>query len=171
MNALLFVSIMTWLTASPAHSEGLLVYYGPQYMAEANAEYRGWTLDPYYERCGLSVMSPSDIGKVVWVKLLNGEWYGPCLSVDVSARKDFYTNVYVKQEVAEVTDRLRDLLRFEHGSSGWGEIYIGQCPPHPKSTPDLYSPPLTVSTDERSYAIKLPKQELPGYCRNFSKRY
>lgn len=111
-------------------------------------------------------MSPSDIGRVVWVRLPSGEWYGPCLSVDVGARRDFYQLVYVNREVAEVSKRLRDLLRFEHGSSGWHEIFIGQCPPDAHGlTPERYAPALSYSTDARNPNLKLPAQELPADCR------
>ncbi len=169
MNTLLLtvamlVSVETWMTPAPRHAEGLLVYYGPDWLAEANADYRGYSLNGFRDRCGLAVMSPADVGKVVWVRLLSGEWYGPCLAVDVGARHDFYDLVYMKREVAEVTTTLRDLLKFKYGSSGWGEIYVGLCPPEGESKAEEYQPLLSYSQEPSPTFWPYPKQQWPMEC-------
>lgn len=162
------VAVSTWLTASPQHAEGLLVYYGSDRLARSNAEYRGYDITLYKDNCGLSVISPSDLGKIVWVKIYTGEsyyWYGPCLGVDVAARRDFHRIVYRNQEVAEISRTLRDKLNFTHGK--WGEIYIGLCPPLPgQSIPRRYIPPLhfDYSGEMRNPYIRWPKQQSPASC-------
>lgn len=162
--SLILVSLATWLTASPTHAEGLLVYYGPDWLARANADYRGYSLADMRDNCGLSLRSPSDLGKIVWVALPDGQWYGPCLSVDVGARHDFYSLVYVKREIAEVTATLRDLLQFKYGSSAWGQIYIGLCPPPANSFAHLYQPPLSYSSESNFVWRRWPKQQTPIDC-------
>jgi hypothetical protein len=96
------ITAATWMTPMPQHAEGWLVLYGSEHLAYANAEYRSYNLDNY--ACGLAVMGPADLGRVVWVRA-GGSWFGPCLAVDTSARKDFYANVFVRHEVAEVDER------------------------------------------------------------------
>lgn len=136
------IALSTWLTPMPQHAYGRIVYYGPDYMAQANADYRGYDLSDMRDECGLSVISPSDLGKLVWVKLPSGLWYGPCLAVDVAARGDFDNIVYVNHEVAEVTFTLAELLGVHYGASQWGTVWIGQCPPrYPSSAPLEYQPP------------------------------
>lgn len=160
----LLVSVSTWMTAAPHHAEGLIVLYGNDHLAKANAEYRGYDLSKFKQRCGLAVMSPSDLGKVVWVKDATGEWYGPCLAVDVGARHDFYDLIYVKHEVAEVTETLAKRLRFPHGSSIWGEIFIGQCPPPIWSEPREYRPKLVFDNSPTPYR-EWNKQQYPIECK------
>src|SRR3989304_3423043 len=105
MGGLVLVSIFSWLGWMRVHAEGATILYGADYLAQANADYHGYTLKGY--ECGLAGMSPADLGKTVWVRgrpppiaelgktVWNRgritEWIGPCLAVDVGARKDFYT--------------------------------------------------------------------------------
>jgi len=96
--------------------------YGNQRLAEANAEYRGYTLDGY--ECGLAVMSPADLGKTIWVRAGGSRWVR-CLAVDVSARKDYWANVEVRSEIAEVDERAAAIIGFRYGVRG--EAYVGDC--------------------------------------------
>lgn len=166
----LLVSLSVWLTPSPTHARGLLVTYGPDSLANANAIYRGYSLDAFRDRCGLSVMSPADLGRIVWVRLNDGSWYGPCSGVDVSARHDFYDNVYVRHEIAEVTYTLRDKLRFVYGSSQQGQIYIGLCPPTVRTIPVRYEPKPLKFSGEKNPLIAFPRQEQPVDCAGQGRR-
>lgn len=162
----LLVALSVWLTPAPTHARGLLVYYGNDHLAYANADYRGYSLREMRDACGLSLMSPADLGKIVWVRLNDGSWYGPCSSVDVSARVDFYANVYIRHEIAEVTSTLRDKLQFIYGSSATGEIYIGLCPPNIESKTRAYAyepQPLKFSGENNPY-MQWPRQDVPIDC-------
>lgn len=159
------VAFSTWMSASPQHAEGLLVYYGSQQLIEANAAYRGYSLAPYKGRCGVSAISPADLGKIVWLRVEGREWYGPCLFIDVGAKHDFYNLVYIKREVAEVGPAIRNYFNFKWGSSAWGEIYIGLCPPLDNTSRRPYQPPLAFnSTDYRLPYTQWPEQQLPVDC-------
>jgi len=157
----------------PKHAEGLIGLYGPAYVAEANAIYRGYDLDPY--ACGLAVMSPSDIGKIVWLRVPEGEWFGPCLAVDISARKDFKANVVDQHKVVEADQRAADALGFKWGV--WGESYVGLCPPFPTSQareyevwlePDLIDPTGDkISYLDRYYPLR-PQQMPIDDCAEYA---
>jgi hypothetical protein len=67
---------------------------------EATAHYRKLSLDGYLD--GVSLMSPSDIGRTVWLRRDGGEWEGPYLVVDSAARGDIYPVVVHRGEVVEV---------------------------------------------------------------------
>ena len=158
------VAVSTWMSPMPTHASGWLVLYGNERLARANAEYRGYDLGGY--ACGLSVMSPADLGRVVWVRADGGTWFGPCLAVDTSARKDFFANVYVRGEVAEVDDRAAQAIGFANGVRG--EAFVGRCPPV-KSDARRYQPDLVVDeyTPELSYLSAFwpyPRQERPIFC-------
>jgi hypothetical protein len=155
----LLISISTWLTPSPVHAKGLLVNYGNQQIVEANALYRGYDLSFYPNRCGGSAISPADLGKVFYVKLPNGEWYGACLFVDVGARVDFANQISIG-EVAELPDWM--LAKFDKYFSAEGEIYIGSCP-NKYSIPQYYKPVITYSNEPHPY-IPYPKQQRPPIC-------
>ena len=141
----LLVALSVWLTAMPSHVKGNFVYYGPQYLIEANAEYRGYDLSFYRDRCGLSAISPADLGKIVWIKMSDGSFYGPCLFVDVGAWQDFYTLVYIRD----------------------GELSVSLCPPGKRSRPEVYQPPLEWSNGP-VYSVSnypYPKQQMPMECK------
>lgn len=163
----LTVSIATWLWPMPAHASGLLVVYGDQQLVRANAAYRGYTLAPYRDQCGVAVMSPSDLGETVWIRPSAGsEWFGPCLAVDVSRRIDFYRYVYVYGEIAEIPNWLAARWGFEHGAPG--EVAVGACPPGTDSVPSVYAPPLAWDeppTDENPIFWPYPPQQFPAPCR------
>lgn len=149
----------------PQHSAGLLVVYGDQHLIAANADYRGYSLAPYRDACGVAVMSPSDLGKIIWVRLPNSVWFGPCLAVDVSRRTDFYRYVYQYGEIAEIPNWLASRWGFAHGAPG--EVFVGMCPPL-NSTPSVYAPPLALDDpplDANPIFWPYPRQVLPTQCR------
>ena len=158
----ILVAAFVWFTPSPRHAYGLIVNYGNQHMVEINADYRGYDLSFYPDRCGGSAISRADIGKMFWVKLPGGRWYGGCLFVDVGARHDFPDQIK-RGEIAELPDWM--LEKFDKYYSVWGEIYIGQCPPR-GGTPQRYSPELIYRNDGYNY-VPIPPQEKPSMiCRN-----
>lgn len=160
----LIVALSTWLTPMPQHAQGLFVYYGSQRLIEANAAYHGYDLSPYRDRCGVSIISPDDLGRVVWLRIGN-EWYGPCLGVDVASMRDFYNIVYRNGEVAELAEPQRS--HFGFGSSAPSEIFVGECPPDSESQPLPYFPQLNFApagTIEPAM-YPYPAQEWPGECQ------
>lgn len=163
------VSVKTWLTPSPVYSKGWVVLYGSQRLVEANAEYRGYDLAPYRERCGLSVMSPSDLGKIVWLRDTDQhKWYGPCLAVDVGARRDYYRLIYEKGEIAEVSKVVADVMGFEFGERA--EMYIGYCPPKDidlvtvKPRPHMPELAWDVWGEKNPNFWPFPEQQMPKTC-------
>lgn len=48
----------------------------------------------------MSAISPSDLGKIFWLRVPDGEWIGGCLAVDVGARVDFANQIAIG-EIAE----------------------------------------------------------------------
>ena len=92
------VSHDTWMTGHPPYSEGAATFYAPNVM-EGTARYRGMDLDGYVD--GVSLMSPSDIGKVVWIRY-NGVWEGPFLSVDTAQQNHMCQAIQTRGEVVEV---------------------------------------------------------------------
>lgn len=162
------VTVATWLSPQPAFTEGLLVRYGPQWLVEHVAENRGYDLSPFPDRCGLSLMSPSDLGKIVWIQQADGTWYGPCLAMDVAARGDFYTVIYQYQEIAEVPNHVSERMGFCCGQ--WGKVYIGVCPPTfgPEVEAELYRPPLAKDYPPFSVTPSMwpyPEQQYPEPCQ------
>lgn len=156
-----------WLTPLPQHAQGKLVYYSEQWLFESVAEFRGYDLSPYHERCGIAAMSPADLGRIAWVRVDGQPWYGPCLVVDVADRAHFARAVYYIGEVAEVSGRVRELFGFRSGADGY--VWIGACPPALDALPpaETYFPPLEIDTlePERQYSMwPYPPQELPTGC-------
>lgn len=148
----------------PTHSRGLLVTYGPQRLIESAARYRGYDLSHYRDRCGVSAISPSDLGLVVWLRIDGGKWFGPCLTVDVGARIHWHSIVYVNKEIAEVPRWMAERFEFRHGSSGHGEVYKGLCPPAPDSVAEVYQPPLYWQEYGPNPHIRIPTQQIPVDC-------
>ena len=98
------VSSETWWTPAPQHSYGKAVWYAP-YLMDATAEWRGMSLEGF--EGGVAMMSPADMGQVVWLKrpassMSGGEWEGPFLVVDVSSIIHMWTTVTQIGEVVEV---------------------------------------------------------------------
>lgn len=158
------VTLAAWMTPMPTHTQGLIDLYGGVGLAEANAEYHGYSLDGY--DCGLAVMSPADLGRTVWVRADRSPWIR-CLAVDVSARKDFYANVKIRQLIAEVDIRAANVMQFQYGKPG--EAYVGDCPPRiAESVPVPYKPPIKIdwlTGDLSLYPFKkYPEQDRPKSC-------
>ena len=99
----------TWWTPAPKHSYGKAVWYAP-YLMNATAEWRGMSLEGF--EGGVAMMSPADIGQVVWLKRPGevegnsaggaGVWEGPFLVVDVSSRVHMWTTITQIGEIIEV---------------------------------------------------------------------
>lgn len=163
----IIVTFATWNTPMPQHAAGKLVVYGPQYLVEANAEWHGYDLAPYTDRCGVSAMSPADLGRVIWMRLPGGAWYGPCLTVDVSKRSQFAYVVYYVGELVEVARPQAKRFGFEYGAEG--EVWVGLCPPDAESEAAPYAPPLEVDIYRpgKSYPMyPYPAQQWPVDCSN-----
>jgi len=92
------VTYDTWMTGHPIYSEGAATFYAP-YLMEGTASYRGLDLTGYVD--GVSLMSPSDIGKEVWIKH-EGIWEGPFLSVDTAQQNHMCQAIQTRGEVVEV---------------------------------------------------------------------
>lgn len=157
------VSVATWLSPMPSLSEGWLVRYGPDYMGRANADYRDYDLDGF--ACAGALMSPADLGKAFWVKDGN-DWVGPCLSVDVARRVDFYHYVYELEEIAELTDSALAALGIVNGARG--QVFVGACPPDAPAMPQRYAP--LVEWDWPPFEPQpifwpYPVQEWPQVCQ------
>ena len=133
------VAVETWVQPQPKHSAGLLVNYGSQGVVEANADWHGYDLALVPNRCGLASISPAHLGRLAYVRT-DGAWRGPCLVVDVVARRDAYGSIFERHEIAEVSRDMAGALNFEYGAQG--EIWFSSCPPMGTSQPLPYAPPL-----------------------------
>jgi len=175
----ILVSIATWSAPQPMYSAGLIVIYGNQNLVEANAIFRDYDLSRYPNRCGISAISPAQLGKVAWVRIPGGGWIGPCGVIDAVARADAYRAIYETREIAEVTWDMAAALGFTNGGQ-WGQIFFGLCPPidgiHTQgqewsdyAVPELYAPPLVIDYDasepHRSF-YPYPIQQRPTVCPN-----
>lgn len=157
------VSVSTWYTPQPRHGAGLLVNYGADWLVHAQAQYRGYDMALTRDDCGIATMSPAHLGQVAWVRVAGGDWYGPCVVVDVSRRVDFARYVYEMGEIAEIPWDVAEYLGFVYGAPG--ELYLGRCQPHATGTPQVYAPPLVVDEPplERNPLYSAwPAQETPG---------
>lgn len=160
------VTIKVWSTPLPADIPvyGKLVNYGSQSVVEANARWRGYDLSPYHERCGGALLSPSDLGKVFWVRV-DEDWVGPCLSVDAAARADFALLAGEWRDIVEVGGVLPDRLGFEYGA--WGHVYVGLCPPEQVSREHIYDPVLAYDWHSQEPHVSFypyPQQQYPVDC-------
>jgi len=93
------VTMETWFLPAPPYSYGAAVFYAPHVM-EGTARYRELPLEGYLD--GVSLMSPSDIGRTVWLRRPGHEWEGPYLVVDSAARQDIYPVITSRGEIVEV---------------------------------------------------------------------
>jgi len=93
------VSVRTWYTPAPPYAKGASVWYAPNVM-EATAHYRQLSLEGYVD--GVSLMSPSDIGRTVWLRRPGYDWEGPFLVVDCAQRDDIYPVIMERGEIVEV---------------------------------------------------------------------
>ena len=92
------VTYDTWMTGHPIYSEGASTFYAP-WLMEGTARYRGLDLTGYVD--GVSLMSPSDIGREVWIKHA-GIWEGPFLVVDTAQQNHMCQAIQTRGEVVEV---------------------------------------------------------------------
>lgn len=134
-----YISLDSWFMPSPPYTVGSATYYAP-YIMEATAAARGLSLARY--RGGISLMSPADIGKTVWIRRDGtGVWEGPYLDVDCARRGDIWPIVYYRHEVVEVdfNTAVRWGLAEWGGSGGWTpthyvepnvEVWVGDRPEH-----------------------------------------
>lgn len=181
------VTLSVWLTPLPEHAVGMIGKYGTWQDTNAQAVYRGY--DPLPYACGGALMSPTDLGKIFWVRRVPGDarydslqittdWFGPCLADDTSARKDFIDNVFRQRKVAEMDDRVADALGgWINDAWFWGEVYVGICPPDEDETPPIlyfygenpvdsmidWADPL-ATIGYRSSLYPFPEQQFPVPC-------
>lgn len=145
----------------PRHASGRLVRYGGDYLARVNADFHGYTLPA--SGCGLAVMSPADLGKLVWVRVPGGPWVGPCRSVDVAKRTDFLAYVNDLEEIVEITDSTRAQLGITENV--FGEAYVGQCPPERETMAAVYHVNPRFSTEPTpSFCCPYAEQEREVKC-------
>lgn len=171
------VAVSTFITPLPANTPlyGKFVNYGGQQLVEANADFHGYDLSPYWNECGAAAMSPVDLGRIFYVMPTEGpaagEIFGPCVFLDSSQRTSghFTYSVWTLGETVEAGGNLRDALGLEYGM--WGYVWVGQCPPPAEDwweAPQvIYRPPLVIDeppyeADPRYYPY--PPQEMPIDC-------
>ena len=157
------IAVSTWLTPQPQLSQGLLVNYGSQYVVERVARYHGYDLSPYSQRCGIASISPVHLGQVAWIKVGQLDWFGPCLVIDVMARKDAYVGIYINHEIAEIPRWLASWFGFTNGAQGL--VWFGACPPMDDSMAQPYQPVLEWDRGDRQPNFwPYPAQQLPTHC-------
>lgn len=93
------VSNRTWFLPSPQYTIGNAVFYASGLM-QATAMVRGMSLEGY--QGGVSMLSPGDIGRTVWLRRQGHDWEGPFLVVDCARRADIWPVIYYRGEVVEV---------------------------------------------------------------------
>jgi hypothetical protein len=122
----------SWFTGAPLYSAGGAVFYAPGVM-EATAKMRGLSLEGYVD--GVAMMSPADIGSMVWINY--DGWEGPFLVVDCARRGDYYPVSVFRAEVVEVG--FETALRWgmaEGQYGGWDaidwkiEVEVSKVPPY-----------------------------------------
>jgi hypothetical protein len=117
----------TWRTPMPVYVSGGAVWYAPGVM-ETNCEYRGFGWTP-----GVALMSPSDIGKYVWLRPPNGLWEGPYPVCDCAMQGDMYAIITDRNEVVEVGWTIARSWGMGPHDGGWimlgVEVFVGEYPP------------------------------------------
>ena len=139
------ISNETWFNPTPQFVSGKATWYAP-YLMNGTAEYRGMSLEGF--KGGVAMMSPADIGQVVWLHRPGHAWEGPYLVVDVSARVHMYTTVVRIGEVIEVDfDTALRWGMISGDESYWTiheymirdvEVWKGLSPPTPDLEPIVY---------------------------------
>ena len=109
------VTYDTWMTGHPIYGSGGATFYAP-WLMEGTARYRELDLTGYVD--GVSLMSPSDIGRDVWIKH-NGVWEGPFLSVDTAQQNHMCQAVQTRGEVVEVGYRTAQ----RWGMTDWPKVH------------------------------------------------
>jgi len=147
----LLVTMATWKTPVPQFAQGGAVFYSPGVM-ETQFVYRGWDPTPYLD--GVAMLSPANIGDVVWLKRIcilgqssyrlcqgmTGEWEGPFLVVDCSMRGDFYSVAVIRREIVEVGWKTAKRWGMGPFDGGWRiddvAVWIGDQPPRKDQADD-----------------------------------
>jgi hypothetical protein len=93
------ISNTSYFLPSPQYHYGRAAFYREGVM-EATAHARGISLDGYIG--GVSLMSPANIGEVVWLRPEGMEWSGPYLVVDCAQRDDILQILGGRAEAVEV---------------------------------------------------------------------
>ena len=93
------ISNSSYFLPSPQYHYGRATFYTEGRM-EATAHVRGISLDGYVG--GVSLMSPANIGDVVWLRPEGMEWGGPYLVVDCAQRDDILLILGGRDEAVEV---------------------------------------------------------------------
>lgn len=135
------ISESSWMIGHPQYSYGGAVWYS-QYVMEGTARARGMSLDGYLD--GVSLMSPSDLGKTVWIRFPDREWDGPYLVVDCAQINHHFAAAYYVGEVIELG--WQTALKYEMVGAGrtiWHmpnvEVWVGvERPPDDPGTPVFY---------------------------------
>jgi len=109
------VTYDTWMTGHPAYGTGAAVFYEPGVM-EATAYVRGMSLDGFVD--GVSLMSPSDIGRVIWIRY-NDIWEGPFLSVDTAQQNHMCQAIQTRGEIVEVGYKTAE----RWGMTDWPDVH------------------------------------------------
>jgi hypothetical protein len=129
-----YISLETWYRPAPRHMVGRAVFYAPGVM-RATAEVRGLSLEGFLD--GVSLMSPADIGRTVWLLRPGGNWEGPFLVVDCARRGDMWPIIVGRDEVVEVGWDTADRWGMGYGKHGkpWSlddiEVWVGDEAPTP----------------------------------------
>jgi len=93
------ISNRSYFQPSPQYHYGRATFYTEGRM-EATAHARGMSLDGYLD--GVSLMSPANLGDVVWLRPEGQEWTGPYLVVDCAQRDDILLILGGRDEAVEV---------------------------------------------------------------------
>jgi len=93
------ISNSSYFLPSPQYHYGRATFYTEGRM-EATAHARGMSLDGYLD--GVSLMSPANLGDVVWLRPEGQEWTGPYLVVDCAQRDDTLLILGGRDEAVEV---------------------------------------------------------------------
>lgn len=126
----------TYTEPAPQHTVGSVVWYAEGVM-EATAGMMGVDLSNYVD--GISLMSCTDFGAVVWLKRPGHGWEGPFIVVDCAKREHMFSAIYYVGEVAELGYKtahawgLVDTIDGERVVYQWVvtdvEVYKGDKPP------------------------------------------
>ena len=116
----------------PTYSYGGATFYAPGVM-EATAHVREMSLDGFVD--GVSLMSPSDIGKVVWLRREGeAEWEGPFLSVDTAQQNHMCQAVQTRGEVVELGYQTAQ----RWGMTNWPRVSVWKTPVEVSLIPPVF---------------------------------
>lgn len=113
------VSWDTWQTPSPTHFTTRALYQSPG-VIERSAAYHNVSLSDVFD--GVSLMSPADVGRTLWVRHAGGRWY-KARSGDAVAREHMWYHAFVVNSGIEFGYE----LAVELGAIGGGAWDIEVC--------------------------------------------